>query len=103
MQVVPFVLHIGLDAGVALLAFWIMEALEVGTEFHMQQTPFLLCLVTKSPSSQDTFMCRCELKQSCGQGRALKVSSTREKNWSKFCGKILFFLLQSTLCNPVCV
>lgn len=49
MQVAPFVLHIGLDAGVALLAFWIMEALEVGTAFHVQQTPFLLCLVTKSP------------------------------------------------------
>lgn len=58
MQVVPFVLHIGLDASVALLAFWIMEALEIRTAFHVQQAPILLCLVTKSPRSQDTFMCR---------------------------------------------
>lgn len=58
MQVVPFVLHIGLNAGVALLAFWIMEALEVGTAFHVLQALCLLHLVTKSHRSQDTLMCR---------------------------------------------
>lgn len=58
MQVVPFLLHIGLDADV-LLAFWISgEALEAGIAFHVWQTWFLLCLVTKSPGSQDSFMCR---------------------------------------------
>lgn len=55
MRVVPFLLHVGLDASVALLAFWISgEALEVGIAFYVWQTLFLLWLVTKTPESQDS-------------------------------------------------